>query len=205
MTLRWLYDHEEERPHSLAEMINDPEVHFFGDPLASDEVTRAFSFLREQSLVKGKAAWGGDVFIPKLLARGIECVESGKTVSDFINPQDRGGNVYHTYLPNAQGVIVGEQQNFTQNNSAGVDPSVFIRLAGYVGQVSGTLNLEESERSDLERVAQELHAAATSDSPEPSRLRELTSRIVDGLTTAAGTIAGQIALQMGQDALGSLG
>ncbi|MFJ9173761.1 hypothetical protein [Streptomyces sp. NPDC102360] len=203
--LQWLYDHEEDRVRSLAEMINDPQVHFYGDALTSDEVGRAFSYLLEQSMVKGRRAFGGDVITPRVTARGIECVESGKTVADFTNPQHSGGNVYHTYLPNAQGVIVGEQQNFTQNTSVGIDPSAFIQLAGYLGQVSPTLGLEDSERIELERVARELHTAATSTSPEPSRLRALTSRIVDGLTNAAGTIAGQIALQMGQDALGLLG
>jgi len=203
--LQWLYDHEEERVRSLAEMINDPQVHFYGDALTSDETGRAFSYLREQSMVRARRAFGGDVLTPRITARGIACVESGKTVADFTNPRHGGGNVYHTYLPNAQGVIVGEQQNFTQNNNAGIDPSVFIRLAGYLGQVSATLGLEDSERIELERAAQELHAAATSTSPEPGRLQSLTSRIVDGLTNAAGTIAGQVALQMGQDALGSLG
>ncbi|MEU6106736.1 hypothetical protein [Streptomyces flaveolus] len=203
--LQWLYDHEEERVRSLAEMINDPQVHFYGDALTSDEMGRAFSYLREQSMVRARRAFGGDVLAPKITARGIACVESGKTVADFTNPQHSSGNVYNTYLPNAQGVIVGEQQNFTQNNNAGIDPSVFIRLAGYLGQVSATLGLEDSERIELERAAQELHAAATSTTPEPGRLQALTSRIVDGLTNAAGTIAGQVALQMGQDALGSLG
>ncbi|WP_123466618.1 MULTISPECIES: hypothetical protein [unclassified Streptomyces] len=205
VVLQWLYDHEEERVRSLAEMIKDPQVHFYGDALTSDETGRAFSYLREQSMVRARRAFGGDVLTPRITARGIACVESGKTVADFTNPQHSGGNVYNTYLPNAQGVIVGEQQNFTQNNNAGIDPSAFIRLAGYLGQVSATLGLEDSERIELERAAQELHAAATSASPEPGRLQALTSRIVDGLTNAAGTIAGQIALQMGQDALGSLG
>ncbi|MFE7434791.1 hypothetical protein ACFU78_17480 [Streptomyces tendae] len=203
--LQWLYDHEGERVRSLAEVINDPQVHFYGDTLTSDETRRAFSYLREQSMVRARAAFGGDAVIPRITARGIACVESGKTVADFTDPQHSGGNVYNTYLPNAQGVIVGEQQNFTQTNNAGVDPSAFIQLAGYLGQVSATLGLEDSERIELERAAQELHAAATSTSPDPGRLQSLTSRIVDGLTNAAGTIAGQIALQMGQDALGSLG
>jgi hypothetical protein len=203
--IRWLYDHEEEQVHSLAEMINDPAVHFYGDSLTSDEVGRAFSYLSEQYMVKGRTAFGGDTLTPRLLARGIECAESRKSVADFINPPHSGGNVYHTYLPNAQGVIVGEQQNFTQNNQTGIDPRTFLQLAGYLGQVSTTLGLEDPERIELERVAEELHAAASSDSPEPGRLRALTSRIVDGLVNAAGTIAGQIALQMGQDALSSLG
>ncbi|MFG2548245.1 hypothetical protein ACGFOM_38115 [Streptomyces sp. NPDC048594] len=203
--LQWLYDHEEERVQSLAKVIDDPQVHFYGDALTSEEMGRAFAYLREQSMVRGGRTFGGDVLTPRITARGIECVESGKTVADFTNPLHSGGNIYHTYLPNAQGVIVGEQQNFTQNNTAGVDPSTFIRLAGYLGQVSATLGLEDSERIELEQAAQELHAAATSTSPEAGQLQALTSRIVDGLTNAAGTVAGQIALQMGQDALGSLG
>ncbi|MGW5868968.1 hypothetical protein ACWFRJ_43270 [Streptomyces sp. NPDC055239] len=204
--LRWLYDHQEERTHSLSDMIDDPAVHFYGDALTSDEVARAFTYLRELSMVKGKRSLGGDAVAVSLMARGIECVESEKPVADFINPQQHsGGNVYNTYLPNAQGVIVGEQRDFTQNNKAGIDPSAFIQLAGYLGQVSATLGLEESDRAELERTAQELHTAATSGSPKPGRLRALTSRIVDGLSDAAGTIAGQVAVRMGQEALGSLG
>lgn len=190
---------------SLAEMIQDPDVHFYGDPLTTEEVGKAFRYLSEQHMVKGRSAWGGDVLVPTLLARGIECVESGRTVSDFIKPQANVGNVYNTYLPNAQGVIIGEQENVTQNNSAGIDPTAFVQLAGYVGQVSSTLNLAEPQRVELERVAQELHGEATSGAPDQGRLRALTDRILEGLSGAAGTIAGQIAIQMGQGALNSLG
>lgn len=165
MIVLWLYNHEEDQVHSLAEMINDPAAHFYGDSLTSDEVSRAFSYLRENYMVRGRTAFGGDILTPRLLARGIECAESGKSVADFINPPHSGGNVYHTYLPNAQGAIVGEQQNFTQNNQTGIDPSTFLQLAGYLGQVSTTLGLEDPERIELERVAEELHGAASSDSP----------------------------------------
>ncbi|MFB6876400.1 hypothetical protein [Streptomyces sp. NPDC056323] len=203
--LQWLYEREVEPVRSLTEMINDPEVHFHWEGLTRDEVRRAFVYLSEESMVRGRIAVGGDVLVPRLTARGIECVESGANVTDFVSRQKSGGNIYHTYLPNAQGVIVGEQQNFTQNNNAGVDPSEFVRLAGYLGQVSATLGLEDSERVELEQAAQDLHAAATSESPEPSSLRTLTTRVLDGLANAAGTVAGQMALQMGQSALGSLG
>lgn len=203
--LQWLYAREDDPVRSLTEMINDPEVHFHWEGLTRDEVRRAFVYLSEESMVRGRIAVGGDVLLPSLTVRGINCVESGATVTDFVSRSQSGGNIYHTYLPNAQGVIVGEQQNFTQNNNAGVDPSEFVQLAGYLGQVSATLGLEDSERVELEQAAQDLHAAATSASPEPGSLRALTTRVLDGLANAAGTVAGQIALQMGQSALGSLG
>ncbi|MFF7603199.1 hypothetical protein [Streptomyces mirabilis] len=67
---------------------------------------------------------------------------------------------------NPQGVIIGEQKDFTQNNTSGIDPSAFVRLTGYVGQISGTLGMFEPDRVEPERVAQELHTEATSLNPE---------------------------------------
>ncbi|MFI5681585.1 hypothetical protein [Streptomyces cellulosae] len=74
-------------------------------------------------------------------------------------------------MPNAKGVIIGEQQHFTQNNTDGVDPTLFAQLAGYFGQVSATLGMSDADRAELERVAQDLHTEATAENPEPGRLR----------------------------------
>ncbi|WP_281157555.1 hypothetical protein [Streptomyces sp. HYC2] len=73
-----------------------------------------------------------------------------------------GGTTYNNFMPNAQGVIIGERQNVTQNNTAGVDPAAFVQLAGYVGQISGTLGLAGPDRVELE-----LHAEATSPPDQP--------------------------------------
>ncbi|MGW1760838.1 hypothetical protein [Streptomyces mirabilis] len=112
--------------------------------------------------------------------------------------------VYNTYLPNAQGVIVGEQQNFTQNNTGGIDPKAFVQLAGYVGQVSSALGLGEPDRVELERVSQQLHAEATSDAPQESRLRQLAGQIKDRLLEAGATMAATVGIQMAEQAIGSL-
>ncbi|MFF2515933.1 hypothetical protein [Streptomyces sp. NPDC058086] len=112
--------------------------------------------------------------------------------------------VYNTYLPNAQGVIVGEQQNFTQNNSTGIDPRAFIQLAGYVGQVSGALGLDEPDRVELERVTQELHEEATSGTPQVSQLRQLAGQIKDRLLEAGATMAATVGIQMAEQAIGAL-
>ncbi|MFD8525493.1 hypothetical protein ACFV2D_36720 [Streptomyces capillispiralis] len=82
-------------------------------------------------------------------------------MQDHVNRQIPG-TTYNNFLPNAQDVIIGEQQNVTQNNTAGIDPSAFVHPAGYVGQISNTPSMPETDRVELERVAQELHAEATS-------------------------------------------
>ncbi|WP_055591561.1 hypothetical protein [Streptomyces hirsutus] len=98
---------------------------------------------------------------------------------------------------NPQGVIIGEQKDFTQNNTAGIDPSAFVQLGGYVGQISGTLNMSEPDRVELERVAQELHAEATLPNPEPGRMRQITTQVKTMLVEAGATAAAQVGIQMG--------
>lgn len=117
---------------------------------------------------------------------------------------DRPGATYNTYLPNAKGVIIGEQQNFTQNNTDGVDPTLFVQLAGYVGQVSSTLGMPEPDRVELERVAQDLHDEATSENPEPGRLRQFATQLKDKLLEAGTTMAATMGVQMAEQALGTL-
>ncbi|WP_416531562.1 hypothetical protein [Streptomyces coelicoflavus] len=118
-------------------------------------------------------------------------------------PQQRPGTTYNNFLPNAQGVIIGEQQNVTQNNTAGIDSSAFVQLAGYVGQISSTLGMPEADRVELERVAQELHDEATSANPEPGRMRQFTTRVKAMLVDARATAAAQVGIQAEQ-ALGTL-
>ncbi|MQL62876.1 hypothetical protein F6Q10_09695 [Streptomyces vinaceus] len=124
-------------------------------------------------------------------------------MQDQVNRQ-RPGATYNNFLPNVQGVIIGEQQNVTQNNTAGIDPSEFIRLAGYVGQISNTLGMPETDRVELERVAQKLHAEATSPAPEPGRMRQFATQVKDMLVGAGATAAAQVGIQMAEQALGTL-
>ena len=116
----------------------------------------------------------------------------------------RTGTTYNNFLPNAKGVIIGEQQHFTQNNTDGVDPTLFVQLAGYVGQISPTLGMLEPERVERERVAQDLHDEATSENPEPGRLRQFTTQLKDKLLEAGTTMAATMGVQMAEQALGAL-
>ncbi|MGW2051523.1 hypothetical protein ACWCPF_41235 [Streptomyces sp. NPDC001858] len=84
------------------------------------------------------------------------------------------------------------QQNVTQNNTAGIDPSAFVQLAGFVGQISNTLGMPDQDREELERVAQELHDEATSPSPEPGRMRQFATQVKDMLVGAGVTAAARV-------------
>ncbi|WSK66772.1 hypothetical protein OG295_00300 [Streptomyces sp. NBC_01276] len=103
--------------------------------------------------------------------------------------QPRPGITYNNYMPNAKGPIIGERQHFTQNNADGVDPTLFAQLAGCVGQDTTILGMAETDRGELERVAQDLHAEATSEDPEPGRLRQFATQVKDELLEAGTTIA----------------
>ncbi|WP_406190308.1 hypothetical protein OG331_51810 [Streptomyces sp. NBC_01017] len=124
-------------------------------------------------------------------------------MQDHIN-QPSPGTTYNNYLPNAKGVIIGEQQHFTQNNTDGVDPTLFVQLAGYVGQISPTLGMPEPDRAALERVAQDLHDEATLENPEPGRLRQFTTQLKDKLLEGGATMAATMGVQMAEQALGVL-
>jgi hypothetical protein len=57
---------------------------------------------------------------------------------------------------------------------------------------------------ELERVAQDLHDEATSETPEPGRLRQFTTQLKDKLLEAGTTMAATMGVQMAEQALGAL-
>ncbi|MFK0050530.1 hypothetical protein ACIQU4_41820 [Streptomyces sp. NPDC090741] len=64
--------------------------------------------------------------------------------------------------------------------------------------------MPESDRAELERVAQDLHAEATLPNPEPGRLRQFATQMKDQLMQAGTTIAATMGVQMADQALASL-
>ncbi|WP_405785917.1 hypothetical protein [Streptomyces sp. NBC_01367] len=132
--------------------------------------------------------------------QGTRCALAGGSVQDHVN-QPRPGTTYNNYMPNAKGLIIGEQQHFTQNNTDGLDPTLFVQLAGYIGQVSPILGMPDEDRVELERVAQDLHEEATSDHPEPGRLRQFATQLKDKLLEGATTTAATQGIQMAEQAL----
>ncbi|MEV5599430.1 hypothetical protein [Streptomyces sp. NPDC052496] len=205
--LHWLWLQDEDCVHwpVVENFAGTAAASFEGSLLTMDEIDCAAGYLKSHGLINGQGAWGRKGPLrAEITAEGRDCVENYDGDPRAYIRRGVGGTTYNNFLPNAQGVIIGEQQNVTQNNTAGVDPTLFVQLAGYVGQVSGTLGMDEPDREAMERVAQDLHAEATSPVPEPGRMRQLTTQLKDKLLEAGTTVAATMGVQMAEQALGSL-
>ncbi|GLV95786.1 hypothetical protein [Streptomyces virginiae] len=198
---RWLFDTAgDQRPINPVLFLATPAAYFAGSEITGTELHEALAHLAQHQLIEHIDTEPPTVAITP---KGVSCALTGGSVQDYVN-QPRPGTTYNTYLPNAKGVIIGEQQNFTQNNTDGVDPTLFVQLAGYVGQVSPILGLPDEDRVELERVAQELHTEATSGNPEPGRLRQFATQLKDKLLEGATTMAATQGIQMAEQALAAL-
>jgi hypothetical protein len=108
-------------------------------------------------------------------------------------------------IADARGNLVIGSNNVVQNNTNGFDASALLDFAGLVGQIASTLGLPAAEQADLESSAAALHEAASEPVPEKGRLRRLCDAVMQGLTKSAPTVASQLALAAGQDAIHALG
>jgi hypothetical protein len=199
--LRWLFDTAgDQSPTDPSLFLATPSAYFAGAAISGTDLHQALTHLAEPNLIERIDT---DPATVAITPEGVSCALSGGTVQDHTNAV-RTGTTYNNFLPNAKGVIIGEQQHFTQNNTDGVDPTLFVQLAGYVGQISPTLGMPEPERVELERVAQDLHDEATSDNPKPGRLRQFTTQLKDKLLEASTTMAATMGVQMAEQALGTL-
>ncbi|WP_327072085.1 hypothetical protein OG196_42865 [Kitasatospora purpeofusca] len=198
---RWLFDTtDNQNPIDPTLFLTTSTAYFAGTEITEIELREALTHLIQHKLIEGL---GTDPATITITSQGIRCALAGGSVQDHVN-QASTGPTYNNYLPNAKGVIIGEQQNFTQNNSDGVDPTLFAQLAGYVGQVSATLGVSDTDRAELEQIAQDLHAEASSPSPEPGRLRQAATQLKDKLLEAGTTIAATMGVQLADQALAAL-
>lgn len=199
--LRWLFDTAgDQSPTDPSLFLATPSAYFAGAAISGTDLHQALAHLAEPNLIE---CIDTDPATVAITPEGVSCVLSGGSVQDHTN-RARTGTTYNNFLPNAKGVIIGEQQHFTQNNTDGVDPTLFVQLAGYVGQVSSTLGMPEPDRVELERVAQDLHDEATAENPEPGRLRQFATQLKDKLLEAGTTMAATMGVQMAEQALGAL-
>ncbi|MET8585578.1 hypothetical protein ABZX39_32625 [Streptomyces collinus] len=199
--LRWLFDTAgDQSPTDPGLFLATPNAYFAGAAISGTDLHQALFHLAKPSLIERIDTEPATVAITP---EGATCALYGGSVKDHTNAA-RTGTTYNNFLPNAKGVIIGEQKHFTQNNTDGVDPTLFVQLAGYVGQVSSTLGMPEPERVELERVARDLHDEATSENPEPGRLRQFATQLKDKLLEVGTTMAATMGVQMAEQALGAL-
>ncbi|MFE9312460.1 hypothetical protein ACFYM5_33295 [Streptomyces sp. NPDC006706] len=205
--LRWVWVQEEVGAHwpTVEHFVGSADASFEDSAFTSEEIERAAGYLKKHGLINGQGAWERKGPIrAEITVEGQDCVEHYDGDPEVYVQRHTGGTTYNNYMPNAKGVIIGEQQHFTQNNTDGVDPRLFAQLAGYIGQVSIILSMSDQDRVELERVGQDLHAEVTSPNPEPGRLCQFATQLKDKLLETDTTIAATMGVQMAEQALASL-
>ncbi|MBT2676898.1 hypothetical protein J7E95_40190 [Streptomyces sp. ISL-14] len=207
----WLYGHNMNGTHPTAgaDFFQTEHSFFAGQPFSTAEIIRAISHLRQLGLVAGlQSDQSDDLGQPSLTASGIDCAESGKSVSDFVNPEKSSGPTFNVTVDGSQNVVIGTQHDFTQNNTSGIDPSILAQLvhaASTARQSLPALNLSPDDHVLVEQLSNELEMEAAGQAPEPGRLRQLVSSLGDALTSAGGSALGSLVLGAVQQAAAALG
>lgn len=140
--LDWLVNWVREHPDSGSSwdsFVSDPRGHFWGEPFAENETTRASGNLRARGLIDGVVVNESDiVFRAKPTAQGTEEV---RRASGLVQSSETGHTTVN-YTQNFQGtvsgqVVQGDSANLVQN--VGIQPERLDDLLEDVRALIGTL------------------------------------------------------------------
>ncbi|WP_405862845.1 hypothetical protein OG407_30500 [Streptomyces sp. NBC_01515] len=204
--VQWLYDYylEDVRPESTKDFHSSEKDQYLGFPFRGQEVLRALSYMLSNGLIQGVQVDQTDHLLqPFLTPKGLDCAESGKAVSEFLNPPSSNGPTFNVRIDGSQNVVVGTQSDFTQNNTSGIDPEVLARVAHFANvarQGIASYGLGEDQQVEVEQIAQELEAETAADAPDRGRLGRLTDRLVAAIAPAAGSALGGMVMALGEQA-----
>ena len=205
--VKWLYRYylAGRQPADVARFCRSPAGFFEGEPISSGEAGRAVIYLADNGLVEYDDQWNQGIIFPKLTSRGVDCAERRIKVSEFLNSSEpQPGPTFHIHMTDPQGVIIGAQSGFTQNNTAGLDVTQLTHFAGLARQSLPALGLDAERQATAEGQAEALHAEASSPAPDRSRLRRFADGLIATLAPSAGTALGQVVLEAGNQAVAAL-
>ncbi|MFG1626251.1 hypothetical protein [Kribbella sp. NPDC049227] len=131
---------------------------------------------------------------PRLTPHGREYItDHGGDVAEFLRERRGGSSTTHhsttVHISDNNGNLVIHGDRFTQNYNAGINVEDLVKFAGGVRQMLPVLGIDQAAQDDLAAVADDLHAEATSVTPDRGRLRQLVNRLLAGVNAAAPTVA----------------
>jgi hypothetical protein len=194
--LTWL-DGQEERgagPNSFDDFAASLES--ADDAFTERELRGAAEYLQRHQLIEAvhveesSDGWVG----PLLTVDGRECISDyDGDVGEYLRDRRGGGptadNSTTVYISDNNGNLSINGERFTQNYKTGLDVAALLEFAGGVRQMLPVLGMDVAAQGDLAKAADELHAEASSRSPDHGHLRQLVKRLQAGLKEAAPTVA----------------
>ncbi|MFE2536962.1 hypothetical protein [Streptomyces sp. NPDC059371] len=202
----WLYDSYigAEAPGATSDFEASDRALFYGESFSDRETELAVSYLHSVGLIQGlRVDQSSHLITPALTVKGVDCAESEKPVSEFLNPPASSGPTFNVRVDGSQNVVVGTQSDFTQNNNSGIDPAVLAQLTHFATVAREGIpsyGLPEAQQVEVERISNELEAEASGNAPERGRLRQLSDRLMAAVAPAAGNALGGMVMALGEQA-----
>lgn len=189
--LAWLYelridgrtvDQAQPAPFMAATGWSDTEVTY-------DELNEAVEWLKEEGYVDGISTAQGFVYDPSLTPYGEKYAASGKSVRDL--PGVVEVNSPYLHIEGSSGVAVAfGSNNVTQTVNVQQKFEQAQALAEAIERAIPVI-ADETARADAEQLALEIRAESKSEEPKPGRIKELATKAMTAIATAAGTEFGK--------------
>lgn len=207
--LLWLYDLERRglQAHSTQQFRNYPGSSFAGKEPDDNDVQWTTFFLNGRGLIDGSPIMQvKHLASPKITALGLECVESGRPVADFLAGSQQSGHSIN--IRDSSNIAIETHGIVTQQYSAGIEPKALndlVRFASSVREGLPLLSLDPEQQAIALSAADELEKAAQETSPDRSRLRSIAGRLLAAIGPATTAGLAGIITAFGQDAIKAIG
>lgn len=207
--LVWLYDLDRRglQAHSTQQFSRHPGSSFAGKDPDDNDVQRTAFYLRGRGLIDGSPITQvKHLAAPRITALGMECVESGRPVADFLAGSQQPGNPI--YISGSSNVAIGTQGNVTQHHSAGIEPKALndlMRFASIVREGLPSLGLDPHQQAVALSATEELERAAQEQAPDRGRLRSIAGHVLTAIGPATSAALAGIVTAFGQDAIKAIG
>lgn len=159
------------------EFLRDNRSSYEGEQFELDEVASATSYLLDRGMISGVEVeeFAGPVRA-SITAVGMDCMEAGGSVADYINRDYlTAGPSFHTHFNAPITGQVGVGTNVNQTQHQGIDGSTLERLLADVREVAETI--DPTEAAYLLTYVDTLRAEAVAEQPDPALIQGSSARL----------------------------
>ncbi|MFB7619868.1 hypothetical protein [Kitasatospora sp. NPDC056181] len=189
LTWLWRRKHDGTRMPTLAGILEAPQSLFEGIRLTGTEIDRAAGYLTAKGLIKGTARAIGMAgpLRAEITAEGEDCVENYDADLAAYERRNNGGATTNFHIGTNTGNIAANSREVTQTatTNQGINPSELVLLARSLRQAAPVLGLPESDVEEFADIATRIENEASTDTPDPGRLRRWGNAILDILNSPA--------------------
>ncbi|MFD5083424.1 hypothetical protein ACFWOG_12395 [Kitasatospora sp. NPDC058406] len=199
--LTWLWHRKHEGAHMpvVAQILEDPQSLFEGTRLSASEIDRAAGHLQTRGLIKGASRAGGmdGPLRAEITAEGEDCVENYGADLAAYERRNNGGGTTNFHIGTNTGNIAANSREVTQTatTNQGINTSELVLLARSLRQATPVLGLPEGDAEEFTDIATRIESEASTENPDPGRIRRWGNTILDILNSpaASGALAQTLA------------